>query len=303
MQKLLVICGATATGKTALGVYMAKLFVGEIISADSRHVYKGLDIISGKDIPQDVPVWLNDLVSVTEDCSVSLYQAAAVHAIQTIQNHDALPIVVGGTGLYISSLIRPYDTIQIPRNMPLRTKLEKEDVPELAKHLYEIDAKKFSSMNHSDLHNPRRLIRAIEVGEWKLHHKKIPTLVPSFDVLSIGLSCDEDILKERIHKRVIERIDGGALEEATRLENVLEVHMPAFSTLGFSQLLQYLHHEVTKEALVAEWTRREYAYAKRQTRWFRKEKNIVWFDIHTSNNFAAIEKLVREWYTKKYYDN
>lgn len=126
MQKLLVICGATATGKTALGVYMAKLFVGEIISADSRHVYKGLDIISGKDIPQDVPVWLNDLVSVTEDCSVSLYQAAAVHAIQTIQNHDALPIVVGGTGLYISSLIRPYDTIQIPRNMPLRTKLEKK---------------------------------------------------------------------------------------------------------------------------------------------------------------------------------
>lgn len=102
--------------------------------------------------------------------------------------------------------------------------------------------------------------------------QKIPTLVPSFDVLSIGLSCDEDILKERIHKRVIERIDGGALEEATRLENVLEVHMPAFSTLGFSQLLQYLHHEVTKEALVAEWTRREYAYAKRQTRWFRKEK-------------------------------
>ena len=299
MQKLLVICGATATGKTALGVELAKIFGGEIIVADSRHVYKGLDIISGKDIPKDVPVWLSDLVPVTEDCSVALYQNEALSAMRAIDERHTLPIVVGGTGLYISSLTKKYDTIHVPRNTDLRQVLEKENTDSLSKRLEKVDKDKFVSMNQSDRNNPRRLIRAIEVGEWKLHHKKILHPIPSFDVLTVGLSCDEQLLKERIHKRVVERVEGGAIEEAARLESLLDERMPAFSTLGFSLLIKFLHHELSKEALIEGWTRAECGYAKRQNLWFRKEKNIQWFDIGKSDYKTSIEKLVKEWYTQK----
>lgn len=299
MQKLLVIAGATATGKTSLGIGIAKMFGGEIISADSRHVYKGLDIISGKDIPKDIPIWGIDLVSSTQDCSVSLYQKVGVQAIHAIEGHHNLPIVVGGTGLYISSLIRDHDVMQVPRNVSLRQVLEKKDVDGLIKHLQKVDAEKYASMNQSDVHNPRRLIRAIEVGEWKVHHQQIERLVPAFDTLFIGLSCDEDVLKERIRKRVNERIDNGALEEAKRLESLLDARMPAFSTLGFSYLIQFIHHEITKDVLIESWTNAEYAYAKRQKTWFRKEKNIHWFDISDLDYRASIEKLVKEWYTQK----
>lgn len=316
MQKLLVICGATATGKTAVGVQLAKKFGGEILSADSRQVYKGLDCIAGKDIPkgqqpvvidnlatyaiENIPIWLYDLVNIHEECSVSVYAAVGKKALSIItQTNKKLPIVVGGTGLYISSLIRSIDTIDIPQNKVLRKELEKEDVEKLQARLQEIDSQKFSSMNHSDRQNPRRLIRAIEVGVWKVTHDTRKKAEPSFDVLYIGLKSDQASQRERIRLRVIDRMNSCAVQEAERFIDIIDKRMPSYSTLGLSLLCSYLHGDLTKEEVVDQWTRDECEYAKRQETWFRKEKDIVWFDITNPQFTHSIEKLVREWYTKK----
>lgn len=316
MQKLLVICGATATGKTAAGVQLAKKFDGEILSADSRQVYKGLDCIAGKDIPkgqkpvvidnlatyaiENIPIWLYDLVNIYEQCSVSVYARAGKKAISIIaQRNKKLPIVVGGTGLYISSLIRAIDTIDIPQNTVLRTELEKEDVENLQTRLQKIDSQKLFSMNHSDRQNPRRLIRAIEVGVWKATHNTLKIVKPMFDVLYIGLKSDQASQRERIRLRVIDRMNSCAVQEAEKFIQIIDKRMPSYSTLGLSLLFSYLHGDLTKEEVVDQWTKDEYAYAKRQETWFRKEKDIVWFDIANSQFTHSIEKLVGEWYTKK----
>lgn len=316
MQKLLVICGATATGKTAIGVQLAKKFDGEILSADSRQVYKGLDCIAGKDIKkgqkprvindlitysiENISLWLYDLVKVYEECSVSVYARAAKKAIEIIsQRNNKLPIVVGGTGLYISSIIKSIDTIDVPRNTALRTELENKDVDMLRMRLKEIDSQKYTSMNHSDLYNPRRLIRAIEVGLWKVTHNLYKSVEPSFDVLYIGLKSDEASQRERIRLRVIERMNSCAVQEAERLVFSIDEQMPSYSTLGLSHLFSYLHGDLTKEQVIDLWTKDECAYAKRQETWFRKEKDIVWFDTSNSSFKDSIEKLVGEWYTKK----
>lgn len=316
MQKLLVICGATATGKTAIGVQLAKIFDGEILSADSRQVYKGLDCISGKDITkgqlpvvidnlvtytiENISLWLYDLVNIYEECSVSVYARAAKKAISIItQRNRKLPIVVGGTGLYISSLIKSIDTIDIPRNAVLRKELEKEDVDTLKTRLKKIDSQKLISMNHSDLFNPRRLIRAIEVGLWKETHDTLKIVESSFDVLYIGLKSEEVSQRGRIRQRVIDRMNFCAVQEAEKLVNVIDKKMPSYSTLGLSLLFRYLQGDLTKEKVIDLWTKDECAYAKRQETWFRKEKDIVWFDIANAQFKHSIEKLVGEWYTKK----
>lgn len=324
-QKLLIITGATATGKTAIGVHLAKMFGGEILSADSRQVYKGLDCITGKDIekgqkpivsgscifrgiPRDlvtytidgIPVWLYDLVSLKDACSVALYRYAAMSAMDIVcTRRGLLPIVVGGTGLYVSSFTRAIDTLDIPQDTMLRDVLDTETVEALKKRLQGIDNEKFLLMNNSDRNNARRLVRAIEVGEWKLKYKSVQSKKPSFDILSLGIFSDEVSQKERIKQRVVKRVNSCAVREAKRLVGKVDPHMPSYTTLGLSLLFTYLRGDIEKDALIDQWTTAEWAYAKRQETWFRKEKNIIWFDIANPHAVSLIEKLVGEWYTKK----
>lgn len=293
MKKLLIICGPTATGKTKLSSLLAKKFDGELVSADSRHVHKGLDILTGKDLPtDDTRLWLCDVIEFSEPFSVAQYQRLAREAIADIQARGELPILVGGTGFYIRAIVKRIDTLSVPQNLSLRNKLYKASVSELQKILSRLDSKKWKQMNSSDRQNPRRLVRAIEVATWDKSHKRAnDQRIPSYDTLWIGLTGSPKLLKENVEKRVRARFDRGVVDEVKRYGIV------GTTALGFSTVHRYIAREIHKEEAIRLWTAQEYAYARRQLTWFRKDKEIHWFDIADQQVEQRIIDMVKSWYT------
>jgi tRNA dimethylallyltransferase len=265
MNKLLIICGPTATGKTTLAAMLAKKFNGELVSADSRQVYRGMDLVTGKDKP-DVPVWLYDVVAPNEEFSVSHWVRLAKDAIADITKRNKLPIVVGGTGLYIHALIHPFETIDIPPNKALRNKLQTLTVAELQKMV------KRSDMNYSDWQNPRRLIRKIEIAKGEKIHKKQEKI---YATLLIGLTAPLPILYARIDKRFAQRIQQGMKEEIDMLIKKYGRDFPSMTAIGLN----------------------EHAYVRRQLTWFKKQKGIHWFDVTDAEVSGKVTALVRAWYT------
>lgn len=269
MHKLLIIAGPTATGKTALAAGLAREFDGELVSADSRQVYRGMDLTTGKDRP-DVPVWLYDVCNPDDQFSVSQWVMLARAAIADIRKRNKLPIVVGGTGLYIKALLEPFETMNIPPDPRLRTKLQSLSVPELQRMVGR------GTMNDSDWNNPRRLIRKIEVARVK---KRTPVNQDAFDYLMIGLTAPLPVLYDRIDKRLEERVRAGLNKEAASLRARYSPDLPSMSAIGLN----------------------EHAYARRQMTWFKKQKGIRWMDITNANYQDGIVSLVRAWYTKRTY--
>lgn len=198
MNKLLVICGPTATGKTALAARLAKTFNGELISADSRQVYRGNDLETNKERP-NVPIWLYDVADSGEEFSVSHWVKLAREAMKDIQTRGKLPIVVGGSGLYINALLHPFETIDIPPDKTLRDK--KLTLGELQKMVPR------GAMNYSDWNNPRRLIRKIEIAKFAQRQSLQQRL--SFNAFIIGLTAPLPVLYKRIDTHLKERIDAG----------------------------------------------------------------------------------------------
>lgn len=321
MTKLLIISGATATGKTDLAVHLAKRYNGELVSADSRQIYAGLDIISGKDIPKGgvpeprgnayfrgkgyplvtcdmhgIPIWLYDAVSPNEPCSISLYRHLAMAAIEHITARGKLPVIVGGSGLYIDAIIRPPATIDIPVDSGLRSRLDALSVSALVEELTRINAQRFVQMNNSDNNNPRRLIRAIETEVWKRDHPTDMVENKPVDYFWIGLRQPMEVLVPRIAKRVSDRWKNGAVEEVKKLEG-LEDRNPAVSTLGITPIRAYLTGSLSDEEAQALWTKQEVAYAKRQSVWFAGKEDIHWLDRGSDGYIRDVENLVGEWYT------
>lgn len=264
MNKLLIICGPTATGKTKLAALLAKKFNGELISADSRQVYRGMDLTTGKERP-DVPTWLYDVVDPNEDFSVSHWVRLARETIADIQKRKKLPVVVGGTGLYIKALLEPFETIDIPPDKQLRQKLETLSVEELQTM---VDR---GNMNDSDWSNPRRLIRKIEITK----SKKPVRLQKPYKAFVIGLTAPLRDLDERIDKRLQERKKQGLNEEIQRLLKKYRPNLPAMSALRIN----------------------EHAYARSQLTWFKKQKDIHWFAAGRPGFLPKVEKAVGQWYT------
>ena len=326
MNKLLVICGPTATGKTALGINLAKKFGGEIISADSRQVYKGMDVITGKDIPtnsklqiknnefnvqndkldigyrikDEVPIWLVDIVEPDYQFNAGEYASLTHQVNEYLRRNNKLPIAVGGTGSYIKALTSSLPLIRIPPNFPLRKKLDKMSREELGSLLKTQDPQKWEKMNRSDRLNPRRLIRAIEVaqaiknGADNINTK--PYLSEKDDLLFIGLRAENDILYRLIDKRVEERYDNGATQEIQKLKDAnYDFNLPSFTALGY----RIWDEKGSKQTILKKWKYLEHAYARRQMTWFKKEKRIIWFDITNKNYLAEIEAMVGKWYTGK----
>lgn len=273
MNKLLIITGPTATGKTKLGVELAEKFNGEIISADSRQVYKYTDIGTGKN--KDYFQWGINLVLPDEKFSVSDWVKYANETLKNIWSRNKLPIVVGGTGQYIKELLYPSETLHVPPNKELRSK--NYELRELQNWLQKINLEKWESMNGSDRKNPRRLIRAIEISK----NKKIlePSRMTIDDYLIIGLTAPQKILNERIDRRVEKRIKLGMAEEKEKL-----------AKMGyFPDAFGY------KETSVEEWKNHEHQYAKKQLAYLQKYlPEIKWFDVNGDQS-AKISQIFSRW--------
>ena len=294
IPKVLVICGPTATGKTQLSFLLAKKFNGEIISADSRQVYKYMDIGTGKDKPEDdsIKIWGYDLVSPNEQFSISHYQKFAKEKIEEIQKRNHLPILVGGSGLYIKAATEGIETASIKPDTVLRENLKDKTVEELVKILNNADALRLQKMNMSDRNNPRRLIRAIEIAE---STEERINEVKGYDLLFIGLTFSLTELEKKISVRVDERVRNGFQEEIKFLkENNYWSGAPSV-TLGYKQSLS----AGTDKDWISKWKLEEFKYAKRQITWFKKDKRINWFDVTDKNYEERVEKLVEKWYAQR----
>ena len=302
MNRILVICGPTATGKTELAVVLAKKFSGEIVSADSRHVYEGMNIITGKDLPVDVPVWLVDIVKPNYIFNVGEYAILAYKIIKDIWSRNKLPIIVGGTGFYIRSIIDKIETVTIPPNKLLRSKIEKYSKEKLQNELIKTDPKRWEKMNISDRENPRRLIRAIETALYYQKNKdNLPRVLNPLQIdslLMMGLKAPTHFLFRKIDKRVESRIKEGAVEEVKELLNKnYSRFLPALSSTGFKPLCDFLQGRESLTEAIESWKFHEHDYARRQMTWFNKDKRIHWFDISEKNYREKIEDKVRVWYT------
>jgi len=300
MNKLLVICGPTATGKTSLGILLAKKFNGEIVSADSRQVYKNMDIGTGKEWGDNVKIWGYDLVSPKDEFSVSKYLRFAQKAILDIEKRGKLPILVGGTGLYIRGVVDGIPTVDVPRNIKLRKNFENLNSDQLYEHLSQIDSFKAGAMNSSDKKNPRRLIRAIEVATWMIDNSKkdLPQNRKMFDTFFIGLTAPTEFLEKRINKRVADRIDKGFEDEIKKLiDSGVDWNDQSMMSLGYRQWRDFAEGAVDRQSALDEWKKEERKYAKRQMVWWRRDARINWFDISRGQYQEKVEKLVKKWYT------
>jgi len=305
MNRLLSIVGPTATGKTKLAVKLAKQFNGELISADSRQVYEGMDIITGKDRPAGVKVWLYDVVKPNQLFSVVDYYDLAWQAITNIWERKKLPILVGGTGFYIQAVLEGIGTMGIGPDWDLRQKLTNYSINELTDYLNKIDSERWERMNESDRKNSRRLIRAIEIASQRKQetvNSEQSRKMLKFDSLLIGLTAPFDELYKRIDRRVEERLKMGAEREIRALldQGYDWNNSILGATIGYREWQDFFEGKATKEEVVQRWKYDEHNYARRQMTWFRKtlrQAQGKWFDIGKSGFEKEVEKLVKDWYS------
>lgn len=282
-NKLLVICGPTATGKTSLAISLAKRFNCELVSADSRQVYKGMDIGTGKDLPdtskfhtsaikqkgyevgyyvvQGVRLWGYDLVDPDRDFSVAQYVGISRKIIANIINRQKLPLLVGGTGFYIKGIVDGIKTTKVPRDNELRASLENKSVDELYEMLSVEDPVKAASMNKSDRKNPRRLIRAIEVAKWNFISSDIITkkglgndqkqIAKRWNTLFVGLKAPKAVLDSRIKKRVEDRLEKGILDEIIKLLAIgITWDNQSMQAMGYRQWKDYFKKHSGEKILI-----------------------------------------------------
>lgn len=305
-MNIIVVMGPTATGKTDLSLNLAHKFNGEIISADSRQVYKGLDIGAGKypgyfkDIQKQVgrwivdgiPIYLYDEIGIDQTFSAADFVQIASRAIVDIHSRGKLPIVVGGTNFYIKALLTHIPNLNLPVNEKLRKKLSEYSLLELQQELQKINKEKWESMHYSDQQNPRRLIRAIEIGASLPAEDKI---LSSYNVLKIGLTAIREVLYARVDRRVVSRIEQGMVREAEDLISS-GVSLARLKQLGleYGVLADYLSGEI--QDLVKIMQGKIHEYIRKQLTWLKKEKDINWFDITQHDYIRSIEKKVAQWY-------
>lgn len=334
-KKLLIVAGATASGKTGLGINFAKKFNGEIVSSDSRHVYQGMDIGTGKDIPVNsrglvssaldgkfkkinnafsavyrlkdgIPVWMLDIVLPSYQFNLADYIKLATYVINDIWSRDKLPVIVGGTGLYIKALISPLELINIPPDPELRIELDNLSITKLQLILKKINPGKWAKLNKSDMENPRRLIRGIEISKSTVNIKYSEL---KSDWLMILTSPGLPSLYKGIDHRVEKRIKEGMVEEIMELQNLgYNFDLPSFSACGYRLFKPYFDGSKSEESLkevIKKWKFTEHALARRQITWFKKmlkdpglKRNI--FEINNPDlNRFKLETRINEWYTSK----
>ncbi len=304
--KLVVLLGPTASGKTEWSLKLARKYNGDIISADSRQIYKKMDIGTAKSegewkqnglrktyYVENIPHHLIDFLNPGKTFTVANFRDAALKYIKMSYKKGLTPFIVGGTGLYIQALVDNYDIPRIPENKKLRRSLEKKDASSLFYLLTSLDP---GSAKKIDKNNKRRIIRALEVtimsGEpFSAQQRKGD---PIFDVLKIGIVVDKETLYDRINKRVDKMIEKGLLEEVKILvKQKYGWNLPSMSGVGYRQFKPYFEGEKELEEVVEDLKRDTRRYAKRQLTWFKRDKDIKW-----CKDYKEAEKLVDNFLTK-----
>ena len=299
MKKIIVILGPTATGKTDLAVKLAKKFNGEIVSADSRQIFRNMDIATAK--PQikkgcfkGVPHYLIDSFPLNKDLSVTVYKKLAIKAIKSIQKKGKLAFLVGGTGLYIKAVVDNLDFPKIVPDKDLRRRLEKKSLKELFRIYKKLDLKGAKII---DKNNKRRLIRALEVCYlsklpfWQQRKQKKPL----FKVLQLGIKLPKSILNKNISIRTNRMIKLG-LEKEVKILVKKYGNLPIISqTIGYKEWLPYLKNKINlkiKKQIIEETKNHTRQYAKRQLVWFKKDSRIIW--LSKQNCFKKASKLINQ---------
>lgn len=288
MQKprVIVICGPTASGKTALSIELAKKVNGEIISSDSMQIYKDMDIGTAKptkEETQGIKHYLIDFVSPDERYSVANFKKDAKKAIKEIIEKGKTPIVVGGTGLYVDSLIYEIDYNNIEINEQYREQLEEIAKKDGLEKLYEraklIDPEAVSKISKND---QKRIIRILEIyhatGKTKTEQEAMSRKEPEYDYKVFAINWERDILYERINKRVDIMVEQGLIEEVKNIKNKYNKFPTAMQGLGYKEVVDYLDGKYSKEEMIEKIKMETRRYAKRQLTWFRKNKQTIWLD-------------------------
>ncbi len=267
---LIVILGATATGKTRLGVAVARLLDGEVVSADSRQVFRGMDLGTGKDLCEygESPYHLIDVAAAGEEFSVFTFQQRCFEAFEAIWTRGRLPVLVGGTGLYLDAVLKGYRMVEVPENPALRAELARLDDDALRLRLQTVRP---DQHNRSDLTERERLLRAIEVAEGTAAAAgELPPL-PPLNPLIYGIAWPRDVLRRRITTRLRERLDQGMVEEVAAL-HAGGVSWPSLEYYGLEYrfIARYLQGELSRNDMFQKLNSAIHQFAKRQETWFRR---------------------------------
>jgi tRNA dimethylallyltransferase len=289
MEKIIVIVGPTASGKSDLAVKIAKKYNGEIISADSRQVYKGLDIGSGKITKEEmegVEHYLTDVTHPETTFSVQDFKILATKAIEDIKNKGKIPIIVGGTGFYIDVLVTDVSLPEVPPNLELRQKLETLSTSELVKMLEQADKDRSQTI---DKNNRIRLVRAIEIATAL---GSVPKIIPhqKYDPIFIGIQWPKEVLNQRIYDRLMKRLHQGMTDEVQKLHNDGLSWERLFSLgLEYRYVSLYLQGKMNKEEMIEKLFTAIKQYSKRQMTWFKRDKKIKWVD---ASNTTLLKKTI-----------
>ena len=288
-KKIIVICGPTASGKTALGIKIANDIKGEIVSADSMQIYKDMDIGTAKPTKEEQKMakhYLIDFVSPDVRYSVADFKRDATEAIETIIKKNKTPIIVGGTGLYINSLIYNIDfNSEGNTDLEFRSELEKRDIGELYNMAKKIDKDAISKISPNDR---KRIMRIIEIyhstGKTKTQLEKESIKENKYDYRIFVLNWDRKKLYERINLRVDLMIKNGLIEEVQNLLKKYNEFPTSFQGLGYKEVKEYLDGNLTKDEMIEKIKQESRRYAKRQITWFKRYKDAIWLDGENKNN-------------------
>lgn len=303
-NKAIAIIGPTAAGKTKLAISLAAKYNGEIISADSRQVYRGLDIGSGKDLAdydnngQPVPYHLIDVTNPGDSFDLATYQKLARQALDKIWQAKKLPVIAGGSGLYLQALIDNYQLSDIKPDPALRQELDNLSAAELWQKLYELKPSLAERLNNSDKNNPRRLIRYLEIAQQAPHFQPSTKLAEHLDTLILGVDYPLEVLEQRIRARLIQR-----LENEDMIDEVYNLHEAGVDWkwleglgLEYRYISRYLEEQIDYDQLVDQLAIAIRQFAKRQKTWFKRwakqGKQIHW--LNTDNPIKEAEELVNK---------
>lgn len=292
MNKIIVIVGPTAVGKTKLSIELAKIYNGEIINADSMQLYKELNIGTAKVTEEEkegITHHLFDIKEVTEDYNIYEYQKDCRNCIKDILSRNKTPIIVGGTGLYIKAALYDYNLEETSNNNQYEN-LSNEDIYNKLKNIF--------PENNIDKNNRRRLVRALNYYEntGKLITNNITDKL-LYDAIFIGLTTDREILYERINKRVDIMVNNGLLEEVKHFYNLNIRTKPLLGGIGYKELYNYLDGNISLEKAIEDIKKDSRHYAKRQYTFFNNQMNIKWFNVDF-NNFNNTINSVKKYIEK-----